>query len=144
MYTPPLLYLSLYQWAFKLFPCLGCCKWCCSEHGLHVSCFSWASYWALGKSSSPSKDHVSSSQIPDLPLALQTGSISKGAGIFVQLLPGRQYHSRLLRGLKVGPWVLVSPPSDLLYAPTFFSLGSHQVYIWTLSLGLWVLQTMQK
>ena len=32
MHTPHLLYLSLYQWAFKLSPCLGYCKWCCSEH----------------------------------------------------------------------------------------------------------------
>ena len=125
MYAPPLLHLSLYQWAFKLLPCLGCCKWCFSEHRVHESCFSRASYWALGKSSSPSKDLVSSSQIPALPLALQTGSISKGAGILVWLLTGLQYPSRLLRELKVGPWVLVRPPSDLLYAPTFFSLGSH-------------------
>ena len=32
MYVPHLLYPFLCQWTFRLLPCLGCCKQCCSEH----------------------------------------------------------------------------------------------------------------
>ena len=32
-YAPHLLYPFTHQWAFRLFPCLGCCKQCCYKHG---------------------------------------------------------------------------------------------------------------
>ena len=32
-YAPHLLYLFIRQWAFRLFPCLGCCEQCCYKHG---------------------------------------------------------------------------------------------------------------
>ena len=32
-YVSQFLYPFLCRWTLRLFPCLGCCKWCCSEHG---------------------------------------------------------------------------------------------------------------
>ena len=32
MYKPHLLFAFICQWTFSLFPCLGSCKQCCSEH----------------------------------------------------------------------------------------------------------------
>ena len=36
IYVPCLLFPSLCQWIFRLLPCLGYCKCCCSEHWVHV------------------------------------------------------------------------------------------------------------
>ena len=37
VYVPHLLYSFIFWWTFRLFPCLSYCKYCCSEHWVHVS-----------------------------------------------------------------------------------------------------------
>ena len=31
IYIPQLLYPFIFQWTFRVLPCLGYCKWCCNE-----------------------------------------------------------------------------------------------------------------
>ena len=35
------LYPFIFQWTFRLFPCLAYCEWCCYEHRVH------ASFWII-------------------------------------------------------------------------------------------------
>ena len=79
MYVPHILYPFLCWWAFRLLPCLGCCKQCCNELWgacmLLVHVFLWiyvgtlslrALWWALFWAGTVSCFHCHMRKVPEL------------------------------------------------------------------------------
>ena len=128
MYVPPLLYLFLCLWTFRLPPCLGSCERCCNEHWgaciLSDHVFLWIYAGSYGSSifsfSKNSMRLISSSWKITWAIwepGLKT-SFSGMVGIWNGTRPSFIRHSVLFM-LKSGPWVNLEQQMKMNCIPAF-------------------------